>query len=148
MISQEESNEHAMLDLMMLQDNPIFPEVNEIEIETAEKVMMDFTASSAAFQSSESNIELLAAREKMVALEKEIDSQKQKIEAQDQLIKSQQQEIEALRESNASKIRDQQEMETLKESHASAIRILMENHADEIARAKIKVWVCSSYLID
>lgn len=127
-----------MLDLTILHDNPIFPEASE----TAEKVMMDFTSSSATFPSSESNVELLAVREKMAALQKDIDSKKQKIHAQEQLIKSQQKEIEALKESYASVIRgQQQEVETLKESHASAIRILMENHAEDIAKTKTKVWV-------
>ena len=155
-----------MLDLsnlMALQDNPIFPEGNEIE--TAEKVMKDFTVSAAAFQTSESKIELLEAREKMAVLEKGINIKQQKIEEQMRLIEKQekeiedlkessdsksqilQQQIEALKESHASKSQTkQQEMETLKESHASAIRILLENHAKEIAKTKTKVWVCFYYL--
>jgi hypothetical protein len=129
-----------MLDLMILQDNPIFPETSETE--TAEKVMMEFIPSFATFQSSESNVELLAAREKMADLQKDIEIKKQKIDSQEKQIKSQQKEIEALKESHASAIRSQQqEVETLKESHASAIRILMENHAEDIAKTKTKVWV-------
>jgi hypothetical protein len=155
-----------MLDLsnlMALQDNPIFPEGNEIE--TAAKVMKDFTVSAAAFQTSESKIELLEAREKMAVLDKEINIKQQKIEEQMRLIEKQekeiedlkessdsksqilQQQIEALKESHASKSQTkQQEMETLKESHFSAIRILLENHAKEIAKTKTKIWVCFYYL--
>jgi chromosome segregation ATPase len=136
-----------MLDLMMINDNPIFPEASEIE--TAEKVMMDFTASasSSAFQSNVSNIELVS-RVKIASLKKDIDSKKQQIEAQKQQIKNQQKEIETLKESHASQIRSQQqEIETLKENHASAIRILMENHANDIAKTKTKVWVINIFLI-
>jgi chromosome segregation ATPase len=153
-----------MLDLMILQDNPIFPE--ESETENAEKVMMDFRSPSATFSPSESNVELLAVREKMAAVQKDIDSKEKKIDGQEQLIKSQQKEIEALKESLASANRSQQqevetlkeslasairsqqqEVETLKESQASEIRVLMANHAEEIARTKTKVWVRNNSLI-
>jgi chromosome segregation ATPase len=135
-----------MLDLMILQDNPIFPE--ESETENAEKVMMDFRSPSATFSPSESNVELLAVREKMAAVQKDIDSKEKKIDGQEQLIKSQQKEIEALKESLASANRSQQqEVETLKESQASEIRILMGNHAEDIAKTKTKVWVRNNSFI-
>lgn len=123
-MSQTETYENVMPDLMILQeyqDDPIVPKASQTK--TYEQVMIEWI--------SEKSLTLVSLSEKIASLQKDIDSKKQQIDTQELLINTQEQLIKS----------QQKENEAQRESHASAIRILMENHANTIAKIKTKVWV-------
>ncbi|XP_057371242.1 zinc finger MYND domain-containing protein 11-like [Daphnia carinata] len=129
-ISQDVTAENSLTDLIssiIIEDNPLFSKANDTENE--EITVKDFVSSAMSRDGHKLNeecIELLAARERIAVLEKDIESQRQQIQAHKQQIDSQRDEIE-----------------TQKHDHASMIRSLKEQHAKEIAETKSKIW-CSN----
>lgn len=108
----------------VFQDNLLFSKANDTEND--EITVKDFVSSAMSQDDKlkEEFIELMAARERIVALEKEVESQRQQIQIQKQLIDSQRDEIE-----------------TQKHDHASMVHTLKEQHTKEIAETKSKIWV-------
>ncbi|KAK4019314.1 hypothetical protein OUZ56_001339 [Daphnia magna] len=128
-VSQDVATENSLMDLIsstVFQDNLLFSKANDTEND--EITVKDFVSSAMSQDDKlkEEFIELMAARERIVALEKEVESQRQQIQTQKQLIDSQRDEIE-----------------TQKHDHASMVHTLKEQHTKEIAETKSKIW-CSN----
>lgn len=141
------ANENSLMDLIsstVFQDDSLLPEENNTASDdtTAKDFVSPATSRDGRMPNAEL-IELLAAREKTVTLEKEIEIQRQEIEIQRQEIETQRQEIETQKQLINSQ---QNEIETLKQDHDSLTCTLKEQHAKEIAETKTKIWVNYSRL--